>query len=88
MAKDDDAIDSIVEENQKLRSLLEEHRQREMSDLRQRLSESQAKEEHYRNEAQRNADIGRQLAAEYERKLSELKVKVEAYERTSGRQSR
>lgn len=86
--KREDAINSIVEENQKLRALLEEQRQREMSDLRQRLSESEAKMEHYRAEAQRNADIGKQLAAEYERKLTELKAKVEAYERTSGRPSR
>lgn len=81
-------LDSLSEENRKLRDRIEEGRQREMTDLRQRLIESDAKVEHFRNEAQRNADIGRQVAAEYERKLTELKGKVEAYERTNARPTR
>lgn len=81
----EDSIKLVLEENSKLRALLEQHRERELADLRQRTLEAEAKVEHYRNEAQRNADIGRQIAAEYERKIMELKAKVEAYERTSTR---
>lgn len=83
---DEQRLDSLIEENQKLRSMLEEQRQRELADLRERLIQSEAKCEHYRNEAQRNADIGKQLASEYEKKITELRAKVEAYERTGGRQ--
>lgn len=82
---EDDNIKVVLEENSRLRALLEQHREREMADLRQRTLEAEAKVEHYRNEAQRNADIGRQIAAEYEKKIMELKSKVEAYERTSTR---
>lgn len=76
-------IKTILEENSRLRTLLEQHREREMADLRQRTMEAEAKVEHYRNEAQRNADTGRQIAFEYDRKLAELKAKIEAYERTA-----
>lgn len=80
---DDESIKVVLEENTKLRALLEQHRERELADLRQRTLEAEAKVEHYRNEAQRNADIGRQIASEYEKKIMELKAKVEAYERTA-----
>lgn len=79
---DEDQIKSILDENNRLRSLIEEQRQRELADLRQRLVEAEAKVEHYRAEAQRNADIGKQIAAQYEQKVMELKTKVEVYERT------
>lgn len=80
---DEENIKIVLEENSRLRALLEQHRERELADLRQRTLEAEAKVEHYRNEAQRNADIGRQIAAEYERKIMELKAKVEAYERAA-----
>lgn len=83
-----DQNDSLLAENERLRAMLEEQRQREMVELRQRLAEAEAKVEHYRSEAQRNADVGRQLAAEYEKKITELKAKVDIYERTDLRASR
>ena len=79
----EDDIKNILEDNSRLRSLLEQHRERELADLRQRTLEAEAKVEHYRNEAQRNADIGRQIASEFERKIAELKAKIEAYERSA-----
>jgi hypothetical protein len=83
MAMDEEDIKIILEENSKLRELLEQHRERELAELRQRTLDAEAKVEHYRNEAQRNADLGRQIAAEYERKIVELQAKVDSYERTA-----
>lgn len=83
MAMSEEDIKLILEENTKLRELLEQHRERELTELRERTLAAEAKVEHYRNEAQRNADLGRQIAAEFERKIVELEAKVESYERTA-----
>ena len=78
----------IIEENKRLQSLVEEYRQKEIDELRKRLVDAEAKAEHYQNEAQRNADVGRQIASQYETKITELRTKLEIYERTSTRPSR
>lgn len=80
--------DDDLQELRQLRKEVEAYRERERADLIQRAAQSQAAADHYRQEAQRNADIGRQIAAEYERKIVELKAKVEFYERHESESSR
>ena len=76
-------LKTILEENAKLRALLEEHREREINELRERTLAAEAKVEHYRNEAQRNADLGRKIAADYQQKIVELESKIQVYEQTA-----
>lgn len=79
----DEDIKLILEENTKLRELLEQHRERELNELRERTLAAEAKVEHYRNEAQRNADLGRKIAADYQQKIVELEAKVKVYEQSA-----
>lgn len=72
--------EKLLEENNKLRSLVEEYRERELDDLRKRLKMAEEKAEHFRNEAQRLSDIGRQIAADYQTQIAELKGKLQGYE--------
>lgn len=71
---------SAREEIDRLRAELEEYRQRELRSLGAQFAEAKALAEHYRSEAQRNADIGRQIAAEAERERTMLKAQIEARE--------
>jgi 2',3'-cyclic-nucleotide 2'-phosphodiesterase (5'-nucleotidase family) len=79
--------DSLKAENKRLSKLVEEYRKKEVEELRQRLAEAEAMVEHYRAEAQRNADVGRQISSEYEKKINELKGRVETYERAASPRS-
>ena len=80
-----ESLKLILDENNRLRSLLEEQRQKELRELRERLSESEARADHFRGEAERNASIGKEIAAQYEKRIAELSAKVEIYERSNGR---
>lgn len=68
-------------EVERLRAELEKYRQRELDDMRHRLAEAESLVVHYRDEANRNANTGRQIASEYERQVTELKAKIAVYER-------
>ena len=70
----------LVAENEKLRAILDECRQRELDDLRQRLADATESARHYREEAQRNADLGRQIAADYERQVRDLQSRNQILE--------
>lgn len=70
----------MTSEVETLRAQLEEYRQRELTDLRQQLAEARASAEHYRAEAQRNADVGRQIAAESGVTIAELRAKISTLE--------
>lgn len=69
---------ALQQEVARLREEVEAHRRREMEAIRASLAAAQAAAEHYRAEAHRNADIGRQIAADYQRQLAELRAKMEA----------
>lgn len=79
---------ALLAQNESLRAELDAFRQRELEALRHQLAEARSHVEHYRSEAQRNADAARQIAAEYEKRLTELRTKIEVYERTELRSRR
>lgn len=71
-----------------LREQIEVYRQRELTDLRERLAKADEAADHYRAEAERNAALGRQIATEYQSQVTELKAKIAAYEQANGRDVR
>lgn len=75
----------LASENEQLRAELEEYRQRELDGLRQRLAEALQLAEHYRAEASRNAETGRQIASMYEQKVAKLEAQLEAGDARRGR---
>ena len=75
--------ETLRAENEQLRLMVEEYRQREVADLRQQLAEAKALMNHYRAEAERNANVGRQIAAEGQQVIAELRGKLEAAQRMS-----
>lgn len=62
----------------RLRAEVESYRQRELADLKAALSVAQHEAAHYRAEAQRNAEVGRQIASECQQQIVELRSKLEA----------
>lgn len=62
----------------RLREEVEAYRQRELDDLRRRASDAEAKSEHFRQEAERNASLGRQIAAGYQEQIARLQAKLES----------
>lgn len=70
-------------EIERLRAQLEECRLRELEDLRTQLAEAKAQVEHFREEAQRNATLGHQIAREAEVERGKLLERINAIERTS-----
>lgn len=61
-----------------LRQQVEAYRQRELADLKSALAVARQEAEHYRGEAHRNADIGRKIAMESQREITELRAKLDA----------
>jgi len=74
-------VERLQAENAQLRQQLDDHRLRELKELRQQLAEARADVTHYRNEAQRNADLGRQIAAEAQAEFTRLRERVQALEK-------
>lgn len=70
--------ESLENEVQRLRDQVEAYRQQELIDLRTRLAAAEEARDHYRSEAQRNADVGRQIAAQAEQEISSLRAQLEA----------
>lgn len=67
-------------ENVELRQQIEAYRLSELTILREQLAEARAAAEHYRAEAERNAEIGRQIHREAEAELTHLKARLQALE--------
>ena len=65
----------LREEVKRLESVVEDYRLREIEDLRMALESAQKDVQHYRAEAQRNADLGREIAAEYQVQIAKLGTK-------------
>lgn len=72
------AAESLEDEVVRLRAEVESHRTRELAELRAALSTAQAEVAHFRAEAQRNADLGRQIAAGYQEQLTEARARLDA----------
>ncbi len=67
-------------ENESLREEIDGYRQRELADLRQQLAEAKSDVVHYRAEAERNANTGRQIYNEAQAELTRLRDQVRSLE--------
>jgi hypothetical protein len=67
-------------ENAELRGQIEDHRLRELSDLREQLAQAKADAAHYRAEVERNADLGRQIHQEAEAERIRLQTRIQSLE--------
>ena len=72
------ASESIDQELDRLRAEVESHRQRQLAELKAAKEKAEQEAMHFRNEAQRNAELGRQIAAEYQLQVNDLRAKLEA----------
>jgi len=70
--------ESMEDEVVRLRAEIESYRQRELADLKAALTTARQDADHYRSEAQRNADLGQQIAAGYQQQVADLKSKLDA----------
>ena len=66
-----------------LRQQLEAYRLGELAALREQLTEAKASVVHYRAEAERNADIGRQIHREQQAEIDRLTLRVQSSEQLS-----
>ena len=67
----------------RLRQQVEEYRLRELESLQTQLAEAKANAEHYRAEAERNAQIGHQIAREAEAERAKLRERISVLEQSS-----
>lgn len=78
------ADDPLVnEELDRLRSELASYRQREMDDLQSALATARADANHYRSEAQRNAELGRKIALNAQAQIAQLKAEIDVLRKAS-----
>lgn len=76
-------------EIESLRQQVEEFRRSELASLKEQLASARADVLHYRGEAQRNADLGRQIHLEAQTEISRLQERVGMLERLpNGRSAR
>lgn len=76
-----DEVERLKAETLKLREEIEVFRQRELAELTEQLALAKADVVHYRSEAQRNADLGRQIHMEAQTELTRLRDRIGALER-------
>jgi len=69
-------VDQLQSENDALRAAVEAYRQREVVALREQLAAAMADVAHYRSEADRNAQIGRKIAAESQATIADLRSRL------------
>lgn len=65
-------------EVERLRAEVQAYRERELADLRAALAQSREEAAHYKAEAQRNADLGRQIDASHQETIAMLKSQLDA----------
>ena len=75
-------------EIERLKAEVESYRQRELADLRTALAAAREETNHYRAEANRNADLGRQIHAEMQLEIDRLRSQIETKERVARELSR
>jgi predicted metal-dependent hydrolase len=73
------ADESLVSEVERLRAEVEAHRQRELATLREALVAAREEAAHYRAEALRNAEVGRQIDREYRQQVEQLRAKLATF---------
>ena len=69
-------------EIQALREQIEGYRQRELEDLRSQLAEARTQAAHYRAEAERNANLGHEIAREAEAERARLRERISVLEQS------
>lgn len=72
------ADETLQAEVDRLRTEVASFRERELAELRSALAAARTEASHYRAEAQRNADVGRQIQSSYEGQVATLKTQLEA----------
>lgn len=72
--------DDLSQEVKELRQEVESYRQRELDDLRTQLAEAKSLAEHYRAEAERNAEVGRKIYIDSQQEINTLRAKIQASE--------
>lgn len=65
-------------EVERLRAELESYRQRELADLKTALTQCREERDHYKAEAYRNAEAGRQISSGLNQTIVELRSKLES----------
>lgn len=75
--------DSLQAENDKLRAELEGYKQRELADAKSALAAMTMERDHYRSEAIRNVDVGRQIASELQDEINRLKSQIDVKEQVA-----
>ena len=70
----------VKAENAELRQQLEEYRLRELLALREQLAQARTDAAHYRAEAERNAELGRQIHREAEAERISLQTRIQSLE--------
>lgn len=73
------ADESLESEVERLRAEVESHRQRELATLREALAAAREEAAFYRAEAQRNAEVGRQIDREYRQQVEQLRAKLATF---------
>ena len=72
-------------EVQQLRQQVEEYRAREIETLQSQLAEARAAAQHYKAEAERNAQLGHQIHRESQETITKLQTKLSVLENLRGR---
>jgi hypothetical protein len=65
----------------RLRAEIESYRERELTELKTSLAVARQEAVHFRAEAQRNADVGRQIASEAQEQIATLRSQIESLRR-------
>lgn len=73
--------ETLQAEVERLRAEVESHRQRELADLRAALAAAREEAQHFRQEAVRISETGREIARNYEVQIAELRSKLDVFTR-------
>lgn len=71
-------LEELQAEVSRLRDEVEAHRLRELADLRTQLAEAKYAVQHYREEAERNAAIGREISNEATQQIARLRAELDS----------
>lgn len=75
--------EELQAEVDRLRGEVEAHRLRELAELRSQLAEAKYAIQHYREEAERNAGIGREISAEAQAQIAKLRAELDTARATA-----
>lgn len=74
------SVESLQAEVDRLRAEVDSFKQRELASLRAALTAAQEEAAHYRAEAQRNAELGREIHATAQEEIARLRSQIEVKE--------